>query len=103
MWGSAGRFVAAIEDEREIQSLHIPKKENAKDVQGIVEDMEQFFDVPAVELLSSGFTGVHACDCSPFTAHLAFDSQACPHRATLNDSEHLGCCSAYYKQIQAKR
>lgn len=70
LWGTADRFVAALEDSHEIPNLHVAVKENGKDLAVIVKDMEQFFEVPAVELLSSSFTGVHTHWCSPMTAHL---------------------------------
>lgn len=57
LWGTAQRFIAAFEDRGEIKKLHLPAKENAKNLEDIVKDMELFFNVPAVELLSSNFIG----------------------------------------------
>jgi hypothetical protein len=67
LWGTAGRFVAAFEDSSEIQNLHKPTKENGKKVEEIVKDIDEFFGVPAVEVLSSSVPGAPA---SPPTALL---------------------------------
>jgi hypothetical protein len=57
MWGTAQRFIAAFEDSEEIKKLHLAEGENAKKVDDIIKDIEQFFEVSAVETLSSSITG----------------------------------------------
>jgi hypothetical protein len=58
MWGTAEHFIAAFEDSEEIKKLHLAEGENAKKVDDIIRDMEQFFGVSAAEKLSSSITGV---------------------------------------------